>query len=360
MAITYITGNPGSGKSYLAAFKIYKYFYANKVKPPKNDRENLSKYAFCYTNLNEFAFDKFDDVLEFNLDDFRVLLNDLYNAYQEKASDSELIKYCKDNKIFNALFVIDEAHNVFKEKGDDVLIWWLTYHRHLHQDIILITQNLSLVNTEYKSIAEFFYKAVDSGKRIFASKFRYIQYGSYKMTLNSIIQGGSLNLTQNDDVFNLYVSGATSSKKSFVRNYRLIFIVLILISIFGFFSLIQSFSSDDEKTTQNIEKSQRKPEQPQVSNQPKIKINSDEIFYFEISCNDGYCEILNGNYYEFEASYLNFLIENLTPLYIRQKAPIKGYHRFFIAFNKNPFINLIKRSTKDEKNSSLANISHKH
>ena len=366
MAITYITGNPGSGKSYLAASKIYDYFYAQKKKPPKNDKDNLAKYNFCYTNLNEFAFDKFDDVFEFKIDDFRVLLSDLYNIYQDKTGDSELIKYCKDNKIYNALFVIDEAHNIFKEKGDELLIWWLTYHRHLHHDIILITQNLSLINTEYKSIAEFFYKAVDSGKRLFASKFRYIQYGSYKMTLNSIIQGGALNLKQNEDIFNLYISGAASSKKSFVRNYLLIFILLIFISAFEFISLIQSFQSSDEQPIsedQPVKKIENKPQkaQPNLSSkQTKLNLNTDEIFYFEISCNSGYCQILNGKYYEFEVSYLNFLIENLEPIYVRQRASPKGYYRFFIAFKQNPFINLIKRSIKDEKGDSLSNTSHKY
>ena len=35
MAITYIVGNPGSGKSYLAVYKIWEFFYKNKKKKSK-------------------------------------------------------------------------------------------------------------------------------------------------------------------------------------------------------------------------------------------------------------------------------------------------------------------------------------
>ena len=99
MAITYIVGNPGSGKSYLAVYKIYEHFYVNKKKKPKNDAANLEKYDFCYTNINEFKFDKFDNVLEFDLNDIRFHLVNLFNMYKGKSPDSVFCSYCK-HRIF--------------------------------------------------------------------------------------------------------------------------------------------------------------------------------------------------------------------------------------------------------------------
>lgn len=58
-------------------------------------------------------------------------------------------------KLNHCLIVVDEAHNFFNKKNDEILTWWLTYHGHLYQDIILITQDLSLIDTGYKAVAEF-------------------------------------------------------------------------------------------------------------------------------------------------------------------------------------------------------------
>ena len=78
----------------------------------------------------------------------------------------------KKLNLYKALFVIDEAHNFFQTK-DDVLVWWLTYHRHLYQDIFLITQNLALIDRKYKPLAEYFYKAVPSSLRLNKKVFKY-------------------------------------------------------------------------------------------------------------------------------------------------------------------------------------------
>ncbi|MEH1010565.1 hypothetical protein QM027_06870 [Campylobacter concisus] len=71
--ITYLVGNPGSGKTYYAVFMIYKLFlyepkktFLTKFVKPKEKPD----YSFCYTNINEFKFELSDKFKKFDFDEF--------------------------------------------------------------------------------------------------------------------------------------------------------------------------------------------------------------------------------------------------------------------------------------------------
>lgn len=357
MAMTYIVGNPGSGKSYLAVYRIYEYFYANKKKKPKNDAANLEKYDFCYTNINEFKFDKFDNVLEFDLNDIRFHLVNLFNMYKSKSPDSDLIAYCKDNKLFSVLFVIDEIHNFFKE-DDEVLIWWLTYHRHLYHDLILVTQDLTLVPNEYKRIAEFFFKAVDSGKRLFSNKFRYIQYSNYRMYNNSIIQGGALNIPFKQEIFNLYHSGNDSKVKSFVQKYVLFACILIILAIIAFIYALFSFKPDTEPEIPSVEFVSPNPIKASEvdggnslfgSSAKPIDQNLSTSYAYEVSCIDDLCSIYSSSrYMSFPKPYLAFILFNNSPIYQNSVDSFNSV-KYFLVFDSDIFKNLLIQGVSNEK-----------
>ena len=154
MSITYITGIPRSGKSYYAMFLLYMYFIfiepitplsklKNKLFPPKPKKS----YDIAYTNINQFDFTKSDKIKFYDHQKTYDILAILHEEYLNKKTDDYLIKLAKENGLYNALFVIDEAQNFF-DKDDKVLTWWITYHGHLHQDLIFITQNLELINSK--------------------------------------------------------------------------------------------------------------------------------------------------------------------------------------------------------------------
>ena len=213
MSIRYIVGNPGSGKSYLGAKVLYDAFLRPKkhsalskiltlYKASKNDDKHKSideilknsikvenEFEVAYTNINEFKFELSDKILKLDFEELKGRLSTLYNEYKynKDSNDAHLIELAKEQGLYKALFVIDEIHNFF-DKDNDVLKWWLTYHRHLYQELYLITQDLDLVSNEYKKVAEYFYKAVDSAKRFFSKKFRYIQYSGYKLYQKDIIK----------------------------------------------------------------------------------------------------------------------------------------------------------------------------
>ena len=157
----------------------------------------------------------------------------------EKNPDDVLIEKAKELNIFKSLFVIDECHNYLKSKENNVLVWWFTYHGHLYQDIILITQDLKLVNDEYKRVAEFFYKAVPQRLRFSKGTFKYRQYSSWQMYQKDYISTESLKA--NDKVFSMYVSGATVHTKPIIYKYLIIFFILILFVLYFFNDFLNSF-----------------------------------------------------------------------------------------------------------------------
>ena len=58
MAISYLTGIPKSGKTYLAVYKIWENFVKEPKKSIFSKESPKNKYKICYTNINEFDFSK--------------------------------------------------------------------------------------------------------------------------------------------------------------------------------------------------------------------------------------------------------------------------------------------------------------
>jgi zona occludens toxin len=260
MAITYIVGIPRSGKTYYVMYQLWKYF----VYTPKDTKiirflskfitpKHIHNYDLAYTNINQFDFTKTDKIKKLDFDDLYLKLSELYSMYMAKKTDDELIAKAKEFNLHNVLITIDEVHNFLGDKVDEVLKWWLTYHGHLHQDLFLITQDLSLVHTKYKANAEFFYRAIPPSARLSTKKFRYTQYRNSRMAMNGKISDFTIPAIQ--DIFNMYVSGAENNAKSIVKKFLYIGSFLSMFLFVGVYIFISSFKEDvpiDNNTTRLI------------------------------------------------------------------------------------------------------------
>lgn len=246
--ISFFTGVPGSGKTYYAVDKIFNNFSTHKE--AKKDK-NIT-YEICYTNINEFKFDKVENVLYLDFDELKRNLTTLHRYYKDKKDDDFLIEKCKEYNIYNALFVIDEAHNYFDIK-DVVLVWWLSYHRHLYHEIILITQNLALIESKYKSFSEFFYKAFAQSLTLIKTHFKYNVYVSSRMS--NISKSGTMKIKRNDFVFDLYKSGDSINSQNVVLKF-IIFVIITLFFLVLFFKfyLLDKMQKEDIKPIKPTEK----------------------------------------------------------------------------------------------------------
>lgn len=355
MSLTYIVGNPGSGKTYFAVNKLYEYF----IREPKptffdpHPKSNKKNYRCAYTNINEFDFSKSDKIKKLDIDEFKANLSVLYSYYKSKVDDTELIKYAKELNLCNVLIVIDECHStIFSHKGDKILIWWLTYHRHLYQDIYLITQNLSLVDSAYKKIAEFFYKAVDGSKRLFSRRFRYVQFNSPTMyQKRDIVVGGGVSLKFNSEVYKLYHSGNDTKHKSYLKYYFLVsfFLIVIIIVLFSFFKDYFTPPTSD-KNSVSASKSipiQNSFKTPASVSAPDVNTSISQIQYFyEIHCVYNDCKI--EGYFPFSYKFFMASISQTEPLFIEYRDDSKGFLRIFAYFDK-PIFEKLKKELKNEK-----------
>ena len=366
MAITYIVGNPGSGKTFYGVKILYDYFIKEN-KPnfldkifKKNDKKDDKDFVVAYTNINQFNFESSDKIKKFEYDKFYEKISLVYNSYVfEKADDNKLIELLKDLDLYKALFVIDEIHNFFNN-ADDVLVWWLTYHRHLYQELYFITQSLSLVAPCYKNVAEFFYKASDSSHRLFSKKFRYSQYTTANLYKKDLIK--KLHIDFDEKIFNLYHSGNNGVGKSAVKKFFLIAFVLFIFCFIIFKVIMSAFFTPD---TQNIEKKENKISS-QAQNSPKNDLsqyvknfnqnleNKERLlsYYFVFTCSYSYC-IFENSINEYDRDLIFKLIHDTRILYRSNRQLTSGLIKYSFLLENDVFksLKIEYKGKTDEKNS---------
>lgn len=366
MSITYIVGNPGSGKTFYGVKILYDYFIKEN-KPgffdkilKNNDKKDDKNFVVAYTNINQFNFESSDKIKKFEYDKFYEKISLVYNSYVfEKADDNKLIELLKDLDLYKALFVIDEIHNFFNN-ADDVLIWWLTYHRHLYQELYFITQSLSLVAPCYKNVAEFFYKASDSSHRLFSKKFRYSQYTTANLYKKDLIK--KIHIDFDEKIFNLYHSGNNGLGKSAVKKFFLIAFVLFIFCFIIFKVIMSAFFTPD---TQNIEKKENKISS-QAQNSPKNDLsqyvknfnqnleNKERLlsYYFVFTCSYSYC-IFENSINEYDRDLIFKLIHDTRILYRSARQLTSGLIKYSFLLENDVFkpLKIEYKGKTDEKNS---------
>lgn len=300
MAITCITGVPRSGKSYYCVFLLYMSFVFVKADTwlskllNRFAQKKLSKpYEIAYTNINQFDFSKSPKIKPFDYATIYTHLVNLHAMHMAKKTDDELLFYAKANHLSHAIFIIDECQNFF-DKDDVILTWWFTYHGHLHQDIMLITQNFDLIFKGYTKLGEFFYKAAKPSSRLFSSKFKYIQYNSYQCYDKDKI--GTFLVPMLPEVFGMYVSGATNNAPSQVKKYFMYALVLFIITIIIFFYFLSSLQPDKKtapRMNQSTELIYDSKNNSTAHNRKKdVQSNSDDeniTVLFDIKCIEALC-----------------------------------------------------------------------
>ena len=305
---------------------------------------------------------------KFDFDEFYLGLRNLYALYKTGATDNEVNEKAKELNLYGCVFVLDECHNFFKDKKDEILVWWLTYHRHLYQDIYLITQDLTLVNNEYKRIAEKFYRAVDSSRRLFSKKFRYEVYASFRLYKKDQLE--IINIPFLQEVFDLYHSGQSSNKKSFVRFYFFLAIVIFISLIFYFYfvviSIFRGDTSEPEKNIPTDDKIHVPASQTPASSslffddkKPKNNnIDLPEIYIYDITCLNNNCHF-SDDYHLFPLSLITYISSTHTPLYFYFEPKSHELVKYYYVFDKPVFQNLQKnnKGVSDEKFNQIPNSS---
>lgn len=342
--LSILTGTPGSGKTLLAIDRI--------IKINSGESKEFEHIENIYNNISGFKFDKYlnskikNIKLDFNLlYSHLAILYKMFLQYQNDESlDKYLQDYCKQHNLLNSYFIIDEAHNYF-DNQDKIKNWWFTYHRHLNHEILLITQNKSLINTQYRNIPELFIKAQPRSKAISKSVLRYFNYTDYRMTQKF----STTEIKINDTYFDLYTSGNISNQRLVGRKLIIAFIIFLLsfVVIFIYFIYKFWFAVPKHPTqNQNIQQNTTLSTQFQKID---FKNEEKEILkkYFKFTCFENICYTkINQNSLSLPYSILRKYILGVEDVYIETKS--KRLNMYFIA-NEDTF-NFLQGVRKNEKN----------
>lgn len=313
--ILYITGSPGSGKSY---------YLVNYAEKNKNKYDSIHHNIAGYRNHDQIMIDKFDDMIR--------EAYDLFKIHKDEPEKDEILKNFISTKGFlKSLVLLDECHIILNTQKAH-LVWLVTYHRHLYLDIFFATQNMSLIHSKYK-IAEYYIIAVRGTLKVNQNNLVYRLHTQPNFSVKSTFSTETLK--KDPAIYALYTSGdfvasSSSIKKKFIT-IGLVAIIPILSMLYYYykFNALPPSPKIDQKIPQ-IDKNASIVSPPPAINMPNTIKTSDQsndhLNYFDvITCLDFQCS--SSNFYNLPETFLAVLID-LQHVEIKHKeiTEIKKYY----------------------------------
>ena len=359
-AYAYI-GLQGSGKTLKAVNKLYDCF----INPKTKDK---SEYDCALTNINEFDFSKSEKI---NKLDFEILYSQLLVLFNmsvnNQCTDTELNQKAKEFNIYNCLIIIDEAPHYLTKDKDDVLLWWIEYHRHMYQDIILITPNKARFRTEYRNSIHYFVKSVSAKYRVRKNVYKYAVFSNYNMNKDDFEHFESF--TVRKELFSLYQSGKSINGTPIIYYYIAAILIILFLFIFSSFSFLNQFSSSKEIKKENIETTipkdnlqsnnsqnkinEKKQDKPIIETKESMIDESEKLF--KVKCKNDLCFIqLDNINYEFPFTFFEFILKNIDSNKL-EITKTKTFNTFYILANENYFNFIIKSNHKGKSNEKTEN-----
>lgn len=259
--ITLFSGLLGSGKSYKMVAEL------SRCKDRYFVIHNIEKLKEGY--LGDFGFNWIEYCTAENIE----VTNFFSKEYQTELSQAVFEKYKRP-----VLVIIDEAHEWF-DKQKKTLKMWLSYSRHLDQDIWLVAHRSLNIPSVYRTFIEVEYRA-KSGSFIFMPWHFF-----YNRILGGV-RSGFVFEKKDQKIFDLYKSKDIHSEtkkdgKSFILPAIIAFSILGII----FFFWLPSRALAPSKVSSSNAPAAYKKTSPAV-NQPDQKSNSDSL----ITTNDDLAE----------------------------------------------------------------------
>ena len=355
MSIELVTGVPGGGKSYFAAVELLKVYnqknreiytninlkvaYDDYIKPL--DVQELYEFATAeyelfkkFTHLSkeykqknrdkeneESTADKNSEVITLK-DDEKVLEEkvSVEKPQEEKVSDEKAPdkdnfsnylgnydKYLKDSKLLNefgsSFIVWDECQNDLQSlSADPIWIRFFSYHRHFDMNILLVTQDATLIHRRYRAFISRFYLAQNPAKRLISTTLRFKEYTDLRAYDKYFIK--SISLKMNQEVHNFYDSGEKKVEKSVFLNKIVPVLVIIAVMIFVFFYFFQDKYNEPKKTNIHHTKKITHDTNSTVKRKSHHRDNSDNsdtpilsskhVIFF--TCNNSNCRLKNSSF----------------------------------------------------------------
>jgi zona occludens toxin (predicted ATPase) len=221
MALRLVTGVPGSGKSFYIVNHIVSK-YCNKF----GDTFILRKDYVIVTNISGLLLDVVD------LDDAIKKAGTLEVFFSADVQAKVTKKYQDQGK--KLIYIIDECQFYFHRRYYDRGVFaFFESHRHFGLDIYLISQNSNLVAKDLISLVEYEVRAVPRTIAL-GGRFNYLKKSNKDIIGREFIR-------KDKSIFNLYKSMQARETEKIRTPYLKFALPVILLLVFGFYGLSQSF-----------------------------------------------------------------------------------------------------------------------
>jgi len=215
MAIRLITGKPGTGKTYYAVKHLKDNYYKKNSRTRLHElKENVTVYSNI-KNLKLPHENLTEAISEHGLETF------FSSSFQEKLSETH----------GSVVFFIDECQQYFHKKyyNQEVFYYFQT-HRHLGQDVFLITQDAKLLPGQIVALAE--NETYAQARSIsFFGELKYIVKIGYENVDRKVLK-------KSKEIFNLYKS-SNGTELETIRNpfikYLFFLIILFVVAVYLFY-----------------------------------------------------------------------------------------------------------------------------
>lgn len=392
MSIEAITGVPGSGKSYFAVTKL-KAIYDKKERPIYTNINLKVKYddylhSLDVKKLYDFASHELDlfkdftvvsaeykkiidkrESLEYSMsDEVKVHIDKEIDYFISKLEshkhrknfienignyDNYLKASCLLDDLGGSLIVWDECQNDLEE-NDAVWIRFFSYHRHFNIDMILITQDFSLIHRKYKSFMDKFYFGQNASKRFFSKTLRYKVYCDSKEFKKFYIE--TISLKMNKEIFDFYDSGSYEVGKSQFKKFMFIPVIVIIALYFGISKFLTSpqtekISENNSTANQNANVGMRHMlENSNLDDAVEIepeKFKEDNVL-IELFCNNKYCFIFNSRF-NIPTTGINAFVAGYDGEILYKNVSSKTIQTVFISIPQNRYEDLAKFEIQSSK-----------
>lgn len=241
MALRIIEGVPGSGKTYYAVNHLFKTYFE------KEDGIIVQKKkSLIVSNID-------------NLELGHQSLDDWINWHSNKEN---FFSYDTQAHLMSEygpfVYVIDEAQLIFDRKFYDRGVFeWFEKHRHLGQDIYLITQNANKLPKDITCLVEYIIRAQPRSRGLTGHEFIYKHLADKDILKREVLK-------VNKEIFSLYKSMSADEtekpKNPFIRRFALYLGISGFVVWFMFHSIFSKWTRPAE-AQEEINQQKSKPAQ---------------------------------------------------------------------------------------------------
>ncbi|MEA2047290.1 MAG: hypothetical protein U9O64_02450 [Campylobacterota bacterium] len=329
-----ITGEPGSGKSAYAV----DYIITHKEEY-QNVYVNINGFKM-HDNIQPLNFPSLIDILTNCKYIYDTQIAELGNAGNENSIDEPIVEYLKDigfieknpkyelyktaheerkkettlkktllnifkpikkePEFLPTLFVIDEVQNHMgaidpntgkeQKTADPILTWWVSYHRHLFMDVLILSQQYQKIHIAYRRDIAYFLDAIESQSLVLGKGSPNFVYNKHKDSpYSKKNNAGKVRVKKRAALFEAYQSGDAVRSKSVIVPYIMYAIGFFILAYLAFLNVVSGLESDSNEnnittqTTQAINTIRR-------INHNESYVLSDKLFYIKLKCISDICK----------------------------------------------------------------------